>query len=345
MDRMDRHGGRGQRRRIRSGDRRLLGIRCRATPRLVHGEHESRRDIEIELDRILTLPVRDQLALYQQVGDRLSTLGEELVPPDERYARMAASLDQMQHALDHHRIDEGRAPRINEFDTAAAATGSPWRSGQVVRLWGSWSAAQRAFAQRGAGESSRQIAGRKGRTTRTRRHETPLTSLRLWHGTNPAVESRAAYDLWGDRYNASRGPGQRPVLSAHAIRQESALPFEDLLDVAARRCTIGERRAQRIEQNVAAASGCYVSIETIALMLDRSRSQAGDDARSEDFPKPIATVSGVRVWRYDVVRASSPISPSMSCRLTAMRSSWAPPRSPPNLASSPAASSRRFPAA
>jgi hypothetical protein len=48
--------------------------------------------------------------------------------------------------------------------------------------------------------------------------------------------------------------------------------------------TIEERRRQRIEKNVAAASGRYVSIGTIALLLDRSRTQAGDRARSKDFP-------------------------------------------------------------
>lgn len=177
-------------------------------------------DVEALLERFLLLSEREQLAFYKTARAYRSV---ELDDARENVAlRRGETLEVIGRVAAHLGLRSDQAPSVEQFDQAPEEVRGDWRSGQVVRAWGRWRAATRAYLdQLHVSTAKREEIGGSFKAAPRR---TPLESLRLFVESHPRDYKERTYIDW--TRPAKDRPGRSATFtSKNALSRSSSRPL------------------------------------------------------------------------------------------------------------------------
>jgi len=255
------------------------------------------------LRRFFELSTTEQLVAHQEIRQHLAA-GTWVDSEEERVIdRKAEALEALKQAASELRrrgqLDLGKAPTAKQFDEAAITSGSEWRSGQVIRAFGSWRNAKRALLGGSVRESPAQARARARRVGRTRSHEEPIEAVRLWLATEPEafrLVDYAAFVAEANKKRAKTSPS-KPLPSWQAVEGSLRLGWEAILGVARGEKTLEEaQQSQRSQLLEGLTDKSLVGTDVALLVLDVQTCNLSQAIKRDDFPQPVAKVGRNRAW-------------------------------------------------
>jgi hypothetical protein len=257
------------------------------------------RDRDDVIRRALDLSRPEMLTVYEVLRDYLgaevagrSSVEEELT---EREACRAA----MRRAAEHLSRPEATAPTIRQYRAACAELDLDRTAHQIIKAWGTWGEAVRAYQ---GYWHHRTPAQRRQRSVALR--EAPLRlswaeGLRRWLETAPSDVGTAAYDEWTRQYNARQALDADRAMSRSALRAAVSLRWPFMLAVGRRQTTPEIAHADCLSLAIEEAGPLRLGgleIAGLALGLGRTRTQSA--LSRPDAPTRVAKLRS-RLYEID----------------------------------------------
>lgn len=117
--------------------------------------------VEALLRRVVALPYRAQLRLFDVLAERLADAGRPTGKQDDRIGRQRVALAAMQQVADALRLAPGTAPTTSEFNDECKRLGLATNVSAVGRAFNGWRNATIAFEGNHIPESARQVRQRQ----------------------------------------------------------------------------------------------------------------------------------------------------------------------------------------
>lgn len=252
--------------------------------------------------RLPDLTQLELLSLIQIAGSMLQSAQPDvaalLAEAGERRAALSA-IEAVARALGR---DSRTAPTAAEFNANAALTAPGWNTSRVIKAFGSWSAATRAYVGKSEPLTSRQRghlrASRKGVL---REREDYLAGVRSWLSTNPPSQTAQDYDAWRLEHNATRRDGEQPVVSYSMLRKALPWSWETIKLVAAGVLAPDEAPLRSLqERRERTGPHDLVGLKAIRDLFGLGLTAARNLTYSHAFPRPAYTQPrppGTRLWQ------------------------------------------------
>lgn len=264
------------------------------------------RALQVALQRFYDLAPADQLRAYEAIRDYL---GEEIVETtaERRIAERTAALEAMRRAAQHLGLPDDKAPSPAQFDEASRQAAPGWNRSRVVRAWGRWRWAKRAFLGERMPEPARRKAHRRAIGPR-RAYEGHVAAIRRWLATSPPSETTQAYKEWAVEYNDALRPGElRMPTRAGSIQNQLRLSWEDCVHVGKGELSLDEapKRERQRRETFSRGPHNLISLETVLEIL-RAAGHGYVDVRTtyrRGFPRPVIVKGRKRIWLRDDIEA------------------------------------------
>lgn len=258
--------------------------------------------VGIVLARFRDLEPGEQLLVYREVRDYLGArirLGSR----DALVEARAESLDVMRQVAAHLRLTDGQLPTPTQFDATCRELNLPWNRSRFTRAWGRWRFGKEAFAGVHHDTAARRNLFRAVDDRRVR-CEAPLRALQMWLATNPPDRTAKTYRRWAGEYNAQIAHGEVPVsILGYHMSRSLGLTWVDAVRYAAAEIGLAEaaKPRERLSRNYCRGPYDLVAMSDVQAILGRSRSEAYREVHNTEFPVPVLSLSGARLWlRTDV---------------------------------------------
>ena len=150
-----------------------------------------RSELEAALQRVLALPLRDQLEVLSALRESLSAdLADADDARDKQIEERAGALQAIEAVSDKLKLPKGLAPTSTQFRQLAPTVAPGWNVTRISRAFGRWRLAQRVFLGEAVAETAAQRDLRRSRVGRKRSHEDVVTGVRAWLETKPLAKDQ-----------------------------------------------------------------------------------------------------------------------------------------------------------
>lgn len=247
----------------------------------------------------LELPVVDQLELYRDLREYLGGKVGQETDSDRQLRLRGQALDALKQIVDDLGIEADQLT-VSRADEAWRAIGSKWRSGQVIKAWGTWNTVKSALQGRAVPLTSAQrglVAATGGRRARTDAER--LRGIQLWLKTKPKSKAVKRYREFRNEYNETLAEGERPLIAGETLMAQLGLRWAQIIAVSQGEFSLEEARRQSAPQEPKPGVnwGDLVGRAETLEILDLSKGNFEHRARRPDFPLPAAMIKRWRLWR------------------------------------------------
>jgi hypothetical protein len=259
------------------------------------------------LRRFFDLSTEDQLAGYEEIKQHLGSeagVDTELDLAIEQKAEALSALQRVTAELRRRgELEANEAPTAKQFDDGAKALELDWRRGRVIRSFGSWRNAKRAVKGEKVREAPSQKRARARAVGRSRGHEEPVHSLRLWLESKPEHHRLVDYEAFAMEANRRRGQAAKPLPGGQAVRTSLRLPWASALEVARGERTMEQARGDRRVALEDLDDESLVGVSVLSLVLETREQHLHKVTNQPGFPRPVARLGHDRAWFFSDIKA------------------------------------------
>lgn len=258
---------------------------------------------EAAIRGVLALTPQDQieatLALVELLGGEVG--GEST--GERRLRRPAQALRDLDRSAAALGLEEGKAPTFHQHDEQARKLGL-LSSQQIVRAFGRWSNATRAFRGERAPETPEQRAKRVTTAGKQRDHRDQLAGIQMWLDSMPQSISQASYDAFAGSYSEQLDEDDLPLVSAQAARVALGISWKEILEVARGEKRLAEvLQARRARVRRDAGSIGLVGAGAAARVLGLATTAVTVIENQPGFPVWVARFGKSKAWLLEDIEA------------------------------------------
>lgn len=262
------------------------------------------REVAAILQRLTILSESDQLLAYETIRDYLAAGGRSALA-DAQLDERGEALRIMRAVMAHYGLTDPRKLRVKQFDAAPDELREEWRSGRVVRAWGTWKFARDALVGAKPRPTAAQRAVRSAYAGRKLQTDDYLAGVRAWLETAPPQKTMDAYTGWARERDSAISDGTLPYPRANTVRGGLGLGWLTILQVAGGELKLADatetKRAKR--RAVVGASHDLVSSADIVEMSGRQTSTVQYFMHRADFPTPVLVLGTRRFYLREDIKA------------------------------------------
>lgn len=258
------------------------------------------------MQRIFALSVREQLEVHRLLSECLGgQVGEDTQQVQEARGRDEA-LRAMERVANHLGLPTGVAPKVTQYREVergknGRAVTEGFGSARVIRAWGRYRFAEQAFRHEKVPIMAAERSLRRQSAGVAHPYETSLAGVRKWLATEPALPRLSDYDAYAHEHNDALTTGKASGLAlamSKAVRARLRLNWEDVLRVAKGEAEYEELRTQHDQKRAEADDGPLglISTTVIEFHLGLNKQSVKRRREREDFPRPVAVVTGRYAW-------------------------------------------------
>lgn len=265
------------------------------------------REVAALLKRLTELAPREQLQAYQLIHDYLTASGHEL-PRERELDERASALEAMAAVADYYGITDRLELEVKRFDSAPEDVRAGWKSGKIIRLFGTWRFAREQLAGRKPRETARQVSIRRAAATTKLKSDDYLTTLREWLATDPPHVTWADYDEWARERNERLPEGVLRAARFRTIRAEWNLEWATALRVARGELELEDARKKKIQRRLAKVRGEHDLIAKIDIMQMSGKGGSTVNYWMHSsalgvFPTPVLVIGERKIYLREDVKA------------------------------------------
>jgi predicted DNA-binding transcriptional regulator AlpA len=254
------------------------------------------------LERFIALTGEEQLLAYAALTEYLQA-GETRLVVDPELQERADALRLMRAAAEHLGLPDAGQLLVRQFDAAPEEVREDWKSGRVIRAWGTWRLARQALTGGRATQTARQRALRSAYGVTKLRADDYLAGVRAWLATDPPKVTSDAYYDWARERNRNLPEGAMPYPAPLAIRHGLSLVWSATVEVARGDISLDEAKRHEFRHTRSVSTGEHdlVRKADIALIAGKHPSVARQMTYNPDFPTPVIVIGKRRYWlREDI---------------------------------------------
>jgi predicted DNA-binding transcriptional regulator AlpA len=261
--------------------------------------HDSRQLTEV-LRRILALSSREQLIVFERLGDAIGAEYERPTVEQVRARRMVEALHAIKAAYDAVGLGYEEPLSSTAFNDINRRFGLGWHTSRVHRAWGSWGRAKSVWlngsGERGPGALAARLSLRRLNT----RHRDPEDSVAMWLASRPEHRSMRAYDAWVRSANQRLGRDELKHIASAGVSAAMNRSFPRAVEDV----RIGAIRDRDAGRFVTVGRYRFATMHGVGHLLGCATASAGRLAREErDFPAWVARVGDQLLWLVEDVEA------------------------------------------
>ena len=254
------------------------------------------------LQRVTILSEQDQLLAYETIRDYLAAGGRSALA-DPQLDERGEALRIVRAVMEHRRLDDPHKLEVTHFNAAPEKVREGWKSGRVIRAWGTWRFAREALAGAKPRPTARQRALKSKAGVPGLQTDDYLAGLREWVATNPPKLVFRDYDEWVKEKNAALEADVLPFARYRQIRYGLGLSWKSVVSIARGEITLAEGTKKGVKKRVSVSRGPHdlVSSQDIVVMTGRSHGVVQAWMHLDSFPVPALVIGDRRFWiRGDV---------------------------------------------
>lgn len=252
--------------------------------------------------RIYGLTTREQLMVYSTLREYLgSEVGEETVL-DKQVKDREEALAVMRQVAAYYHLPAGQAPKVTQHREAPQSVTGEWTASKVIRAWGRYRFAQKAYEGKEIPEAPAKRAIRRLSSGKAHEPETYINAVRHWLATNPKSLAFPDYNAYVAQYNSELLTGQREgraLSSAEATKKGLGLLWSQILTLAKGDATYDELRREYVKERVAKRKqGALniVSASQVAQLLSCRPRKVATLNEKPGFPVPVLRLGKANGW-------------------------------------------------
>jgi predicted DNA-binding transcriptional regulator AlpA len=261
------------------------------------------RAVAVLLKRFGELSEQEQLLAYEACRDYLAA-GRREVVRDLALDERAEVLRVMRQVVEHYKLTDPQQLEIKQFDQATEAIREGWRSGRIIRVFGTWRLARNALAGARPRQTAHQRAIRRQAALHQLTTDDYFAGVREWLATKPPSESITHYTEWVAEKNASLAPGELRVAAPLSIRTALRLGWKSIVLIAKGELRLEDAQRRRAARRLAVSRGKhdFVSHRDIVEMSGKAASSVYALSHKPDFPTAVLVIDNRRHYlREDVI--------------------------------------------
>jgi predicted DNA-binding transcriptional regulator AlpA len=251
--------------------------------------------------RMYMLSPRDQLEVHRVLSTHLGGKMDGETEFERQTLDRKGALDAMRRVAKRLGLATGVAPTVTQYRETWNDVAGEWSSARVIRAWGRYRLAERAFRGEQIPMTAAQRSLRRHSSGKDHRFEPPLVGVRQWLATNPPSEGGPDYDDYVKQHNSQLlcGKTQGPALTqARAVKKNLGLRWPDILRVARGVVDAELLQARYEKERLEVDRGALgiIGMTTIGLVLNQGTQCVYHSRQHDDFPKPVIKVSRQYGW-------------------------------------------------
>jgi hypothetical protein len=256
------------------------------------------------LQNFAGLTDEEQLLAYEAITEYLGA-GETRLVVDPEIEERAEALRVMRAVVEHLGRDDASKLLVREFNEAPEKVREEWKSGRVIRAWGTWVLARQALSGARKTETARQRSLRSVYGSTKLSTDDYLAGVRAWLATDPPKVTQLAYMDWRKEWNNTRPEGALPYPVPASIRQGLNLTWRTTVEVARGEITVEDARKDEFRHTRSINTGehHFVTRMDIAQIADKNPGVTDVMTHAHDFPTPVLVKGKRRLWLLEDVEA------------------------------------------
>lgn len=256
------------------------------------------------LQNFAGLTGEEQLLAYEAITEYLQA-GETRLVVDPEIEERAEALRVMRAVVEHRGLADASKLLLREFNEAPEKVRKGWRSGRVIRAWGTWVLARQALSGGRKTETARQRALRSVYGSTRLSTDDYLAGVRAWLATDPPKVTQLAYMDWRKEWNSALPEGALPYPVPASIRQGLNLTWRTTVEVARGEITVEEAKKDEFRHTRSISTGDhhFVTRMDIAQIADKNPGVVDVMTHADDFPAPVLVKGKRRLWLLEDVEA------------------------------------------